>query len=1002
MFLNSNLYRILSKDNKYRIFIFKDSSELLQALEVFKYCKKIDKTFPNFYCFSDFRAKMGDDLRSYGVEFSELLINLHRFYNDNNAILLSPLHSVLNHLPKDNLLQGIIINKNQESDFNILVENLVCYGYEVSELVYGLREISIHGDIIDIFPPNYDNPIRISFFDNEIESIRYFDVVSQMCYGNELECVEIFPAMFSLSVDEFNEISLLCQKSDFDVFLKDIYSLGLWFIDGISLPLNYNTILSKEAKKELDEIKTLESLQKVVDFNVFKSSDTIEEDENFSDVIVEQNSFYKFFSLHKNKKKILLGSNKLLIESLNIPQDVEIIDSDICLNIITPSELILSVNKISRLKPKRQKKLVLNELNNGDYVVHEDYGIGVFRGIVQTSVLGNISDFIEIAYLNDDKLLLPTYNLNVISKYIAGTSVLPIVDRLGKGSFAKIKEKIRPKLLQIAKEIIDIAARRELIEGKKISIDDVEYLIFKENSGFELTLDQEKSINEILAELSSGRIMDRLLIGDVGFGKTEVAMNALFCVVKSGYQAALIVPTILLCLQHFNTLKSRFDGFGIKIARLDRYTKNKNIILQALKMGKIDIVIGTHSVLNANFSNLGLVVLDEEHKFGVKQKEQIKNLTKDVHILSMSATPIPRTLNMALSHIKTKSELNTPPSIRVAPKTFVKNYNDLLVKDAIIRELNRNGQVFYIHNNIASIYSKQEILLKLLPRLKIAILHSKIPQNKSEDIILGFANGDYDLLLCTSIVESGIHLPNANTIIVDSADRFGIADLHQLRGRVGRGNKEGYCYLFIESIDDVTPEARARLLSLESNSFLGAGGSLSYSDLEIRGGGNILGEAQSGHIKNIGYSLYLKMLEESINELSGKVSCNHSQSVDIKLNVSAFINPSIIPADRVRLDLYRRLSNSNTSTEVFEIEDEMVDRFGKLDNLTLSFLKLILIKVLANALNVKTIMNYNEHITIIYNDTKNEKLTSNEIDDVSVIDTTLAFLRNKFDTRNGK
>lgn len=987
--LQSNFYRILNTPLSHRIFVFKDSSEVGVALEVCKYKKYIDKRFPNFYALSDFRAKKGDDLRSYSLELGELLLHLARFYEDSNAILLTPIHTILNPLPKASKLRSIWLKKGEEVNFLQLKERLLCCGFEPSDLIHAPKEISIHGDIIDIFPYNLTNPIRISFFDNEIENIKYFDIVSQMCFGDELNEVEIFPALFHLSRDEFNKLDDLAKNSKYDAFIKDIVSLGFWFVDGIYLTQEFPALLSPSAKDELLELDDTRS-------EILQNLQTFTFDDNYSDIIADTGNVENLFALHKGKLCTLISLNELLLDMLDIPPSVNILKDDICLNIITPNELILSLNKINKTKKKAHKTLVLDELNIGDYVVHEDYGIGKFQGIVQTKILGNISDFIEIVYLNDDKLLLPTYNLHLLSKYIASGASLPIVDRLGKGSFAKIKDKIRPKLLEIAKEIIDIAAQRELIQGKVIDTTSAEVVAFKERSGFVLTDDQEKSIAEIFADLSSGKIMDRLLSGDVGFGKTEVAMNAMFASVSSGYQAALIVPTTLLANQHFESLKARFEG--IKIAKLDRFTRNKQSIIKGIHSGEIKVVVGTHSLLNVKFDNLGLIVLDEEHKFGVKQKEQLKNLTKAVHILSMSATPIPRTLNMALSHIKTKSELNTPPNERIPPKTFVKNYDETIIKDAILRELRRNGQVFYIHNNIASITSKRDEILKLLPNLSIAILHSKIPPNESEEIMMKFAKGQYDMLLSTSIVESGIHLPNANTIIIDGADSFGIADLHQLRGRVGRGNKESFCYFFVDDKENLTTEAKRRLVSLETNSFLGSGGVLSYADLEIRGGGNILGEAQSGHIKNVGYSLYLKMLEESINHLSGK-DIQSKQSVDIKLNISAYLQPSLIPSDRVRLDLYRRLSNAKSQAEVYEIEEEINNRFGKLDNYTLRFLQLILVKILANSLKIKKISNYNQHISVFYEDSK-ESFEASEIDDGSVLESLLVYLRQKIKESN--
>lgn len=1005
--LNANFYRILrgksnfkSADSQnadssnikdFRIAIFKDYEEALAAREVCRFCQSKDLHFPNVYLLNDFCAKKGDDLRSYAFELGELLLNLAKFYNDKNSILLAPLHSLLHPLPPQKWLQSLHLQKTQKYHFALLKQHLINFGFEVLDLVYAPKEMAIHGDIIDIFPPNAPHPLRISFFDDEIEDIAYFDAETQKII-EKLECAEIFPALFSLESAEFDQLEQLANESPFDAFIKDIHSLGFWFITEKLLILQYKSIISPTAIAEISELQSLQSLQ-YIDFNAFKRLDSIELKPTFSDIVGSSTEIInKILPLHKDKKITILSQNELILDSLTLPPNAEILQTNIVLNIITPNEIIISLNTFPKKRAKKPTTIRLDELNVGDYVVHSEYGIGRFSGITQTRVLGNISDFIEIIYLGDDKLLLPVHNLNLIDKYIANTASVPSLDKLGKGSFAKIKEKIRPKLLQIAQEIIDIAAERELIKGKIIDKNNVELAIFKQNAGFELTADQNKSIDEILRDLGSGRVMDRLLIGDVGFGKTEVAMNAIFACVKSGFQSALIVPTTLLSNQHFKTLLARFATHRLKIAKLDRFSTKKTAILERLKDGSIDIVVGTHSLLNAEFKNLALVVLDEEHKFGVKQKEKLKNLTKDVHILSMSATPIPRTLNLALSKIKTQSHLNIPPSSRIAPKTFVKNYSDLVLKDAILRELRRNGQIFYIHNNIASMENRKQEILKLMPSLKIAILHSKIPQGQSEDIMIDFADGKYNVLLSTSIVESGIHLPNANTIIVDSADCFGMADLHQLRGRIGRGDKEGYCYFFVDDKESITLEARKRLVSLESNSFLGAGGILSYNDLEIRGGGNILGEAQSGHIDNIGYSLYLRMLEDSINFLSGK-GVESVRSVDIKLNISAFLNAELINSDRIRLDLYRRLSSVESQSEIYEIEGEITQRFGALDSYTRRFLQLMLVKFLALSRGIATIINYNENITLMLENNEKKMLKAEGRDDDSIMEAILAYLR---------
>lgn len=986
------MYAILNQNRDYRVFIFKDFSEARGALEVFKYKKAIDESFFNAYLLNEFSAHRGEDLRSYSFELGELIANLCKFYSDKNGVLLCPLRSIIHPLPAQKHLQTIKLKNKDQKNFNAFKKQLFNYGYEILDLVCAKKEMAIKGDIIDIFPLNYDNPIRISFFDDEVESMRFFDIENQMCFGENLDEICIFPALFSLNEMEFEYLAKKCESSPYSAFSKDIYSLGFWLLDSSLISQQFKAIMSPSALESIRELSELEIL-KGVDFKHFFGLECIKFRESYEDLNIDSNQIKQLISLHKNKAASIICQNDLLLDSLEIDGEVRIIKENIALNIITPSEIILSSNKIAKAKKKPPKAISLNELNINDYIVHNDYGIGVFKGIIQAEILGVRSEFLEILYQNDDKLLLPTYNLNLISKYIASTSSVPTIDSLGKGNFAKLKQKIRPKLLQIAQEIIDLSAKRELMRGIKINCNLPEILIFKEKSNFILTSDQEKSIEEIFGDLASGRVMDRLLIGDVGFGKTEVAMNAMFASTQNGLQCALIVPTTLLSNQHFNTLKARFGEFGISVGRLDRFAKNKKKILQDLESGALQIVVGTHSLLNVGFKNLGLIVLDEEHKFGVKQKEKLKQLSQNVHILSMSATPIPRTLNMALSKIKTQSFLNIPPEERIAPKTFVKNYDDLILKDAILRELRRNGQIFYIHNNIANIINRKNEINALLPKLKIAILHSKIAENESENIMLDFANGAFDMLLSTSIIESGIHLPNANTIIVDGADCFGMADLHQLRGRIGRGNKEGYCYFFVDNKESITQEAKKRLLSLESNSFLGSGAVLSYNDLEIRGGGNILGQEQSGHIKHIGYSLYLQMLEDSINILSGKNSLQ-KKGVDLKLNISAFLNAEFISSSRIRLDFYRRLSMVENKNELFDIEREICDRFGRLDSYSKRFLQLMLIKLQCNLANIERISNYHQNISIKFYDGKSIQIAADEKDDDSVIYAILGYLNN--------
>ncbi|MGB5868282.1 MAG: DEAD/DEAH box helicase, partial [Arcobacteraceae bacterium] len=586
--------------------------------------------------------------------------------------------------------------------------------------------------------------------------------------------------------------------------------------------------------------------------------------------------------------------------------------------------------------------------------------------------------------------------IGIIDRYLADSGSTATLDKLGKGSFAKLKGKVKERLFAIASDIIALAAKRELVKGIYIDTTKEEIKILQNDAGFEYTKDQNRSVKEFLADMNSGLVMDRLLSGDVGFGKTEVALNGMLAVLLNGYQALFVCPTTLLSSQHFEGIKKRLSPFGFKVAKLDgrTSTKDRTALKKSLEEGTIDLVVGTHALLNVKCKNLGLVVVDEEHKFGVKQKEKLKDIRSDVHIFSMSATPIPRTLNLALSKIKGMSALLTPPAERLGVRSFVKEYDDKMIKEIILREKRRGGQLFYIYNNIATIETKKKELLEIMPNLKIVVMHSKITPKQSEETLEMFANGEVDILLATSIVESGLHLPNANSIIIDGADRFGIADLHQLRGRVGRSDKEGFCYFLVKDKKTITKDAIRRLIALESNSYLGSGTALAHQDLEIRGGGNIIGEAQSGHIKQIGYGLYLKMLEEAIAILSGEVQ-EEEVSVDIKLSITAFISSDYVSEDRVRLELYRRLSMCKEKKEVFAIQDEMEDRFGKLDLPTKQFIELIIIKINALEKKIKTISNYDMNITIVYNDEKKETIKAPSRDDDDLIITTLNYLTKK-------
>ncbi|GAA8632356.1 transcription-repair coupling factor [Helicobacter pylori] len=990
--IQSSLYRALNKGFDYQILACKDFKESELAKEVISYFKPNIKAI----LFPEFRAKKNDDLRSFFEEFLQLLGGLREFYqaleNKQEAIIIAPISALLHPLPKKELLESFKITLLEKYNLKDLKDKLFYYGYEILDLVEVEGEASFRGDIVDIYAPN-SKAYRLSFFDTECESIKEFDPTTQMSLKEDLLEIEIPPTLFSLNEQSYKDLKTKVEQSPLNSFSKDLTSFGLWFLGEKAHDLlhAYKSVISPKALEEIQELASLNEL----DGERFKFLKVLENPQGYEDLEIHAHALESFIALHSNRKITLLAPNKTILDnaiSALEKSHIECVIAPFVLNFKTPDGIFISLNSFERKKKRQKSKLALNELNAGEWVVHDDYGVGVFSQLVQHSVLGSKRDFLEIAYFGEDKLLLPVENLHLIARYVAQSDSVPAKDRLGKGSFLKLKAKVKTKLLEIASKIIKLAAERNLILGKKMDTHLVELEVFKSHAGFEYTSDQEKAIAEISKDLSSKRVMDRLLSGDVGFGKTEVAMHAIFCAFLNGFQSALVVPTTLLAHQHFETLRARFENFGVKVARLDRYASEKNKLLKAVELGLIDVLVGTHAIFCAKFKNLGLVVVDEEHKFGVKQKEALKELSKSVHFLSMSATPIPRTLNMALSQIKGISSLKIPPTDRKPSRTFLKEKNDELLKEIIHRELHRNGQIFYIHNHIASISKIKTKLEDLIPKLKIAILHSQISAHESEETMLEFAKGNYQVLLCTSIVESGIHLPNANTIIIDNAQNFGLADLHQLRGRVGRGKKEGFCYFLIEDQKSLNEQALKRLLALEKNSYLGSGESIAYHDLEIRGGGNLLGQDQSGHIKNIGYALYTRMLEDAIYELSGGKK-RLEKSVEIQLSVSAFLNPELIASDSLRLDLYRRLSLCENTDEVGQIHEEIEDRFGKIDDLSAQFLQIITLKILANQLGIIKLSNFNQNITITYSDEKKESLKAPSKDDNDILETLLKHLR---------
>ncbi|HEB9419029.1 TPA: DEAD/DEAH box helicase [Campylobacter coli] len=975
--MQANFFEYLQGLNIAQLVLCEDDKEsfLLSQVALFKGLKT--------FVLPDFRAEFGDDLRAFSKELFELCKVLNAYHKEKDVkILISPLSTILKKLPGQKHLKSYNLSKKNAFDLSEFKNELIRLGYEFVDMVQDKGEVSIRGEIIDIFCINEELPTRVLLFGDELESIRKFDPMNQKSFPKEYEELEICPFLTHFSEENYENFKDKLENFNSDVLINDINSLGFWCIDDFCDYLELDFIsIKKFNQEEWDKDISKINAKIIPQASVYKDL---------------KSSYNKdFFSLHQNKQIMILAKNEALFKALELEntQNISFQKSDLILNLISNQELIISLNHKEKQKYKRKANLIIDELKIGDFIVHEDYGVGKFLGLEMISISGAKKEFVAIEYQNSDKLLLPVENLYMIDKYLGASGGIPLLDRLGKMTFIRLKERLKTKLLAIASEIVIMAAKRALIKPKEIKIDYADQAYFVSKAGFSYTQDQNKACEEILNDFENGKVMDRLLSGDVGFGKTEVAMNAIYPVVKSGFCAFFFAPTTLLSHQHYKSLKKRFEPFDIEVFKLDRFTsaKEKKTLMLNLEQNKPCVVIGTHALLNVECKNLALVIIDEEHKFGVKQKEKLKELTQNSHLLSMSATPIPRSLNQALSSIKSYSVLQTPPEDRLDVRTFVKENDDALLKEAVTRELRRGGQIFYIHNHIASIEQCKKHLLDLFKNLRILILHSKIDAKIQEEEMLKFENKEYDLLLSTSIVESGIDLPNANTMIVERSDRFGMADLHQLRGRVGRSDRQGYCYFLVENKEELTQDALKRLISLESNSYLGAGSVLAYHDLEIRGGGNLLGIDQSGHIEQIGLSLYLKMLEDELNALTKKESFEEKK-IDLKLTINAFLNSELINEDRLRLELYRRLSKCKNIDEVYGIEGEIEDRFGKLDLYTKQFLMLIIIKILALG-KFKTISNFEQNIQFVKINDEKEFIKARSKDDDDIIEAVLTHLR---------
>lgn len=951
---------------------------------------------------------------------------MYQLTKNEPRILITHSQAIIRHLPTKQLFidNCLKIKVGMQIDIYDLKASLLKSGYQSAIRVDQPFYFSKRGGVIDVFSIQYENPIRIEFFDDEIESIRFYNQNTQRTIEN-IDEITILPASDILYDDQ--EVTKVISKiNDLrdsqveildELYLEDFLnkvsidqenlrnhdtsfsmysyynlfnqttSIGDYLDDPLIILSNsqdinfaYKNYLEENfyyyqelinVGKSVKGLNLFRDLYEVTDKATieFKSFATDEKDVIFNGrtIMIDSQDEKMLISQIRSYLKLstviialdderqirliseLLNRHELLYTmldnsgefypGLNLVIDkigfgFELVDENIV--VISSNELFKTKNvkKPKYFKYKNAKVLKdYQELEVGDYVVHDNYGIGQYLGIKTLEVQGGHRDYLYVAYAGDDTLYIPVEQFNLVRKYSSSEGKVPKINKLGSSQWQKAKAKARNKVDDIADKLIEIYAARMNQTGYAFPVDNEMQLEFENAFGYELTEDQVRSVKEIKEDMEKPQPMDRLLCGDVGFGKTEVALRAVFKAILGNKQVAFLCPTTILSMQHYKTMLDRFENFPVKVALLNRFTstKQKNQILKDLKEGNIDLLVGTHRILSKDveFKDIGLLCIDEEQRFGVKQKEKIKEYRKTIDVLTLSATPIPRTLQMSLMGIRGLSQIETPPKNRQPVQTYVIEKNDVLIKQIIERELARDGQVFYLHNRTSNIANTADKIGRMVPGAKVVVGHGKMDKNEIEDVMMRFVNKEYNVLICTTIIETGIDIPNANTIIVENADKFGLSQLYQIKGRVGRSNRGAYAYLLYNPSKVLTEEASKRLKAIKEFTELGSGYKIAMRDLAIRGAGDILGGTQSGFIDSIGFDMFMKILQDSVNQKMGK----QEQEIDIKnvnVNVDGYIPHDYVSSDIEKLELYQRLDNTKTISAIDHLKTEFIDYYGKL------------------------------------------------------------------------
>ena len=942
------------------LLITKDAQSALQLIEYFD-------GDPNFILLENSELLPYDFFSMAPIIRAKRIAALSSLLKRKGITLISSINTILSPLPHPSHISPINnLSVNDQFNPEKIIQEITDYGYVREDFVSEPGQYALRGSIMDIFLTSGKNPIRIEFFDNTIESIRTFNPESQIA-DEKIDSLNLLPSFEYPLNPEAAEIFKQEWRKNFDIFENDseIFTkvMSLRPAEGVEiyLPLFYKqktSILSY--LNHIDEIY----VQKHTDIKA----------KAFEELIKERYEEYRY-----DLRRPLLEPENLF---LNFTQLLEFINKDVSFDFDQPNISETTENSIELARNEKADISSSKMPDPGDLVVHLSHGIGRFVGLKQLNTFVGTSDCLEISYKDDSKVFVPIENMDLVSKYFGPDD--RDIDSLNSKKWKKRKDKALKQTFDTAAELLEVQAKRNGRVGFAFDIDEKEFSSFVSKFPYEETYDQKKTIEEVSIDMQSQKPMDRLICGEVGFGKTEVAMRAAFIAALNNKQTCILVPTTLLASQHFASFEKRFQDSGISIAALSRNInlKEKEKLLQDLGSGKIDIVIGTHALLQGNikFKDLGLLIIDEEHRFGVRQKEKIKTLKEEVEILSLSATPIPRSLNFALSELKDLSIIATAPDDRLPVKTFTYSFNENLIHEAIQREILRGGQTYYLCNDLTLIQDRRLRLKEKFEDLVIEIVHGQLKPKVIEEIMLKFNSGLIDVLVCSTIIESGIDVSNANTLIVEDADKFGLSQLHQLRGRVGRSEKQAYAY-FLRSKNIVNKKnADKRFDALMSADSLSAGFLLALKDLEIRGAGEILGSNQSGVFESIGLELYTRMIKKASEFIkSGEMDFQSlDESPEININVNCFIPEDYLPDINVRLLMYNKIALAETNEELKNIQIEMINRFGLLPNELKNFFLQAELKIAAENFSIKKI-NFNKNkISISY---KNEELNTSLFND---------------------